>query len=578
MVGTSKILTVSYGTFSCTLEGFDDPFTTMKVIAEYFRDLAANDRYFGAEPPQPDMTQLAAIAQRTTSAPVGAAVDETGVHLTQTPDIVDETVEEADIGIVVPEDEPEVAVTAPEVLRDPDEAEADQTPDEIEMPPDTAPEYPDAIEEVGADFDESPLESVELEVVESIPETYAPGLEDHVATAVEIETEAPESQPTTANEDQDSLVESIEESIEELHVTDVEESRTNVIEIATAEVPVPGDLPLSERRADGEARAEARRRGLALSLTDDELAEAATHSVAPKSRPEVFDLRYETSENSSLSDEDEADLLAELAAAEADEAPVETHISSQVEPVDLLAEDEDLAAHEDADRPGRALLESDLIEREEAAIDRLLAKTNTKLSESSSQQNREQFSHLKAAVAATMAERSESRDSDQDDGSGDSAYREDLAKVVKPASDPEKTQKPAPLVLVADKADTPDSDEPKPRIRHAGGGVNPRRIRRDGTTETAREARARFADYTDKVGAYELTDLLEAAGAFLNTVEGKPDFTRPQIMHMVLHQDLEKKFTREDSLRGFENLLRKGAIQKVDRGKFAIGAESRFVS
>ena len=57
----NRALSVSYGSFSVKLEGFDDPFKIMRRVTEYFRSIAAVDPTFGQKPLIEDLSVLEAI-------------------------------------------------------------------------------------------------------------------------------------------------------------------------------------------------------------------------------------------------------------------------------------------------------------------------------------------------------------------------------------------------------------------------------------------------------------------------------------------------------------------------------------
>jgi pilus assembly protein FimV len=66
-----------------------------------------------------------------------------------------------------------------------------------------------------------------------------------------------------------------------------------------------------------------------------------------------------------------------------------------------------------------------------------------------------------------------------------------------------------------------------------------------------------------------LPDLLEAAAAYMSFVEGREQFSRPQLMNKVRSVEKEN-FSREDGLRSFGKLLRAGKIEKIKGGRFTV--------
>ena len=288
---------------------------------------------------------------------------------------------------------------------------------------------------------------------------------------------------------------------------------------------------------------------------------------------------------STLSPEEEAELQRELAEVEADFAPEEAEEDiaetegAEDDAPETFADDAEDALNEALDDASTASARG--VDRLQAVdqpsdVSRIFDEADSQLDEPESSERRNAIQHLRAAVAATRADQNAGVDISKD--KDDSAYRSDLADVVRPRrpraggsarSARPGMERPAPLKLVAEqRIDTPQDP------------VRPRRITTQdlaevGTVPPNADVDGSFADFAEEMGAGSLPELLEAAAAYMADVEGRPQFSRPMLMGKLKEVEGDT-FSREDGLRSFGQLLRQGKLQKLKGGRFAVTDETDF--
>ena len=747
MTSESKILTVSYGTFSCTLEGFDDPFNTMKAIAEYFRDLAGEDRYFGAEPPTPDAAMLHRIAEREVQRMVEARVQNNGVFLRQqddgtvaqpaTPAVPRPALEPARPAALAEPMLAEPAPAAPQTAADlekqrvsekaqdgfaADAAEDDTLPmlqdvipsgvaaklARIRQSVNATPMTPVLTPETLAAFAVAPQAEVvvqtadiELTALETTPEPLADitvalavdgdadpdaaALDDALSRLLSLPEDDADDMPqpdaaslalTEAKDDIDGwLADADGHDDQALPVGDDPEPAggTDLTDIATGVDPTPAadeatpDMsPVAMEAVDlaadddfgaapdfhtgiaDEVEPEPTVDAGALAATSGPTAPAAlvlsealllTETAAEAEQPVSLDEAIDSLPEDLPQDRDDevaAELTAGLAVDDdTSDAPVSgvagksRRASSRV--LRMRRDEADTATSADK---GTAAAKATT--GEDAEMTRLLRQADDEMADADNRRRLDAIAHLKAAVAATEAERAVTGTAINPPGAKIEPYRDDLAQVVQPTEpEPEqpvrprrqnvtvRTQEPrpgtirpgmigpAPLVLVSEQRidRTPPTGQPMVAVRSGrlsgaigSGATAPQPPRPEvARPEVAPPAAtpvsatdhdddepdtddnifvdaAGFSSFAEQVGVRSMADMLEAAAAYATCIEQRDQFTRPQLMRRLIASAAGKPVSREDGLRSFGTLLRTGRIEKVSRGHYALADNSPYLA
>jgi hypothetical protein len=528
MSGASKILTVSYGTFSCTLEGFDDPFGTMKAIAEYFRDLAADDRYFGAEPPVPDAAMLHRLAESAINRRVQAQVQHNGVVLRTGDAIAAETAPDT----IAPEISTQINPAAPQ------------------SPILPAP----SLRDINSAARESQEASARLQ-----------NLRAEIAHGAALG--AAQASPLAALDAAMPSDGYIEDQL-------ADETVVNYAELA-AKFAISPDTPAPNPPA-----------AQAAPLLDAAPIGARVHRPNPNARVQVIrggqtasPPQAQPSQNQPLQAQPQTDQPLTAPRARI------IRIRRVVTGIDSAAPDADLdmalnGAVNGADAlptPNAAPPRAKIRPLEET-LEALLSRTNATMADSDVQRRQAAMAHLKAAAAATQADSTLA--SGRSAGAAMQEFRADLTTMT-----PQPAPK-TPLVLVSELRVPKDSSAAKSNHAQSSPKLVENIFRSDDDTEEDTTASPSniftgvetFEDFVDRLGATEQIEIMEAAGVYMAHIEKQPLFRRRQLMRLMSNLPDALPLTREASLAIFKDLMRLGRFTEAEPGLFSVTDRSPLLA